>query len=104
MWVPTLKEAAADFSGMGAPRQSRELKPLTRAQEVDAKARKSLDLYCQLQAWVQVVKKKLERANDGITLWGWPEGQPQPHQVYAVGWQNLLEPEAFTKVTLSCEF
>lgn len=89
---------------MWAPRQSRKLTPLTSAREVDAKARKSLDLYCQLQAWVQVVKKKLERAKDSTTLWGWPEGQPPSHQVYAVGRQNLLEPEAFTKVTLSCEF
>lgn len=86
-----------------APRQSRELKPLTGAQGVDAKARKSLDRYCQLQAWVQVVRKKLERAKDSITLRGWPEGQPQSHQVYAVGRKNLLELEAFTKLTLSCE-
>lgn len=89
---------------MWAPRQSRELKPLTRAQEVDVKARKSLDLYCQRQAGVQVVRKKLERSKDNITLCGWPEGQLQSHQVYAAGWQNLLEPEAFSKVTLSCEF
>lgn len=67
---------------MWAPRQSRELKPLTSAQEVDAKARKSLDHYCQLWAWVQVVRKKLERTKDSITLWEWPEGQPQSHQVY----------------------
>lgn len=79
MWVPTLEEEATDLSGKWAPRPSRELKPLTSAQEVDAKARKSLDLYCQLQAWVQVVRKKLERAKDNVTLWGWPEGPPQSH-------------------------
>lgn len=61
MRVPTLEEAAADFSGMWAPRQSRELTPLTSAQEVDGKARKSLDLYCQLQAWVQVSKEETRK-------------------------------------------
>jgi hypothetical protein len=103
-WVHTFEEAAADFSGVWAPRRSWETEPENRGSGMRMWGPGGLQRFIVRLRPGHSRVQKLEVATgstalwDGYAPWETARGWPQFPQIQPVGKQeNLPEPEATTK-------